>query len=110
MGILGTAVPDAYSKLYDARWHCPGSDQWRVAAWPDGDETVLFDARSGQTHFLAPLATAVLEFLAAAPNTGQSVFDSLSDRVGADELVALGEQLADAVRRLEAAGLIDQCS
>jgi PqqD family protein of HPr-rel-A system len=107
---LGAAVPDAFSNLFDARWHCPGSDRWRFASWPDGNETVLFDARSGQTHFLAPLATAVLELLAAEPCSGRSVFDALSSRVEADELVALKEQLEDVVRRLEAAGLIDQCT
>jgi PqqD family protein of HPr-rel-A system len=105
---VGAAVPDASPNLFDARWHCPGSDRWRLADWPDGDETVLFDARSGQTHFLAPLATAVLEILAEEPRSGKFVFDALSGRVEADELVALREQLEDVVRRLEAAGLIDQ--
>ena len=105
---MGAAVPNAVPNLFDARWHCPGSDRWRLAIWPDGDETVLFDARSGQTHFLAPLATAVLEILAEEPRSGKFVFDALSGRVEADELVALREQLEDVVRRLEAAGLIDQ--
>ena len=105
---MGAAVPDAFSNLFDARWHCPGSDRWRFASWPDAHETVLFDARSGQTHFLAPLATAVLELLSVEPCSGHSVFEVLSGRVEADELVALKEQLEDVVRRLEAAGLIDQ--
>ena len=105
---MGAAVPVAFPNLFDARWHCPGSDRWRLADWPDGDETVLFDERSGQTHFLAPLATAVLDLLSVEPCSGQSAFDALSCRVEPDELVALKEQLEDVVRRLEAAGLIDQ--
>lgn len=105
---MGVAVPDASPNLFDARWRCPGSDRWRLANWPDGDETVLFDERSGQTHFLAPLATAVLDLLSVEPRTGKSLFDALSGLVEDDELVALKEQLEDVVRRLEAAGLIDQ--
>ena len=105
---MGAAVSNATSTLFHARWHCPGSDRWRFASWADSDETVLFDDRSGQTHFLAPLATAVLEILAEEPRSGKFVFDALSGRVEADELVALREQLEDVVRRLEAAGLIDQ--
>lgn len=69
---------------------------------------MLFDARSGQTHYLAPLASAVLELLSDQPKSGEHIFESLSPEVESTELEALRVQLADVLLRLEAAGLADQ--
>lgn len=101
-------MADALSNLLEVNWHCPGFAHWRFAHWPDSGETVLFDVKSGQTHFLAPLATAVLEVLSEEPRSGRTVLDALSSRVEPVELGALRQQLADVVRRLEAAGLVEQ--
>ena len=101
-------MADALSNLFEINWHCPGVARWRLAHWSDSDETVLFDESSGQTHFLAPLATAVLEVLSDQPCSGGSLLDALSSRVEPAELGALRQQLADVVRRLEAAGLVEQ--
>ena len=69
---------------------------------------MLFDARSGQTHYLAPLASAVLELLSDQPKSGEDIFQFLSPEVQSTELEALRVQLADVLLRLEAAGLADQ--
>ena len=102
-------MPQQTDKVFERSWHCPGASQWRRASWPDGVESVLFDRRSGQTHFLSPLATAVLDVVAGGAVSGEDVYDALVPEVDASETDQLRLSLADALRRLEAVGLIDQC-
>jgi PqqD family protein of HPr-rel-A system len=105
---LGVAVADVGFNVFASHWWCPGAPHWRVASWSGAEESVLFDARSGQTHYLAPLASAVLELLSDQPKSGDDIFESLSPEVESTELEALRVQLADVLLRLEAAGLADQ--
>ncbi len=101
-------MADVGFNVFTSSWYSPGASQWRLGNWPGAEEFVLFDCRSGQTHYLAPLAGAVLELLSDRPLTGEAVFDALSVEVESNQLEILREQLADVVLRLEAAGLADQ--
>jgi PqqD family protein of HPr-rel-A system len=49
------------------RWHALDAATLSRRAWPDEDELVVFNARSGDLHLLNPSANDVLEYLAATP-------------------------------------------
>jgi PqqD family protein of HPr-rel-A system len=67
--------------------------------------TFLFDARSGQTHILAPPAPQILEALAGNAGDAEDILRRIGDRF---EVPAEGAAAALAARlaELEAAGLV----
>ena len=80
--------------------------QWK--SWQDGD--VVFNARSGNTHLLTPLAAQVLHKLARQPATSFELARGLA----ADAALESGEDLVKSVEQLLAnldeLGLIEPVS
>ena len=67
--------------------------------------TLLFDARSGQTHILAPPAPQILEALAGRAGDAEDVLARIGERFdlqAQDPAAAVRARLAE----LEAAGLV----
>jgi PqqD family protein of HPr-rel-A system len=67
--------------------------------------TLLFDARSGQTHILAPPAPEILAALAGRAGDSDEVLDRIRERfepAADDPAAAIAARLAE----LEAAGLV----
>lgn len=71
----------------------------------DGDEAVVFDRRSRQTHVLNPLATAALRILLDGP-LGT---DELRRRLGLSAGPAAGESdpAADVLATFDALGIVE---
>lgn len=89
------------------RWEIPDPSALLSEEW--GDETVLFDARSGQTHLLNALATEALSFL----QERAASLDELAQYLATLFEVPLEEPFAAEIRRLleqcVQLGLIEPC-
>lgn len=73
------------------RWHVPAGTCLLRKSW--GDEVVVFNTASGQTHVLDALSAAILEAIEASPAS----VDMLAHRFGRQ----LGLEPAACARRLE---------
>lgn len=76
---------------------------WRT--W--GDEVVVYDPDSGDTHLLDTVGGAVLGCLQAEPLAIEACCAGLADRLGIDDDPALRRYVTDLVAQLERLGLID---
>jgi len=87
-------------------WSCAGRDRLLVRSW-SGEEGVVYDTLSGDTHLLEPLALELLQQLAAgAPRSASALLDELADLI---EDTAPGSALAAIEQSLESmrrAGLV----
>jgi PqqD family protein of HPr-rel-A system len=54
-------------------WSLVSPAQIYIRAWENEDAAVVYDARSGDTHLIEPLALEVLRFLKNEPGTAESL-------------------------------------
>ena len=87
-------------------WSCAGRDRLLVRSW-SGEEGVVYDTLSGDTHLLEPLALELLQQLAAgAPRSASALLDELADLIedtAPESALAAIEQSLESMRR---AGLV----
>ena len=87
-------------------WSCVGRDRLLVRSW-SGEEGVVFDSLSGDTHLLEPLALEVLQRLApGVPRSARALVDELADLIEdatPESALAAIEQSLESMRR---AGLV----
>ena len=60
-------------------WCCAGRERFLIRSW-SGEEGVVYDMQSGDTHLLEPLALELLQRLAPdVSRSSQALLDSLAD-------------------------------
>jgi PqqD family protein of HPr-rel-A system len=87
-------------------WHVPASIRLRWRNW--GDEYIVYNTASGQTHYLNLFAAKVLQYFEAQPASLDALLEevsanSVAPRDGAQPLLA---QVRELVKELDALGLI----
>ena len=87
-------------------WSCAGRDRLLVRSW-GGEEGVVYDTLSGDTHLLEPLALELLQQLTlGVPRSASALLDELADLIedtAPESALAAIEQSLEAMRR---AGLV----
>jgi PqqD family protein of HPr-rel-A system len=87
-------------------WSCAARERLLVRSW-SGEEGVVYDTLSGDTHLLEPLALELLQRLqAGVPRSARALLDELADLVvvdGADSALGAIEQSLESMHR---AGLV----
>lgn len=87
-------------------WSRVARDRLLVRSW-SGEEGVVYDTRSGDTHLLEPLALELLQRLEPqVPRSARALLDGLADIVLGDDpeaALAAVEQSLESMRR---AGLV----
>ena len=87
-------------------WSCAGRERFLVRSW-SGEEGVVYDTLSGDTHLLEPLALELLQRLqVAAPRSARALLDDLAELLedgGSESSLAAIEQGLESMRR---AGLV----
>lgn len=86
---------------------------WRIA--PAGNllaaefdgQTVVYHTGAGHTHWVSPVAAAVLHELAAGPRPRNALYAALRDWVEADDLCLLDESLDETLAHLAKLNLIE---
>lgn len=76
------------------------------ASYRWGDERILFLQNSGETHYINPAATMVLEILAQQPTTLIDLSQQLSER---GQVLPSEAVLEDLLDRFTALGLLEEC-
>lgn len=71
-----------------------------------GDETVVYDPLSGNTHFLDPVAAAVLAHLGTSDASTAVITDSLLTEFGAENEEDVLAAVSAALARLRDIGLV----
>jgi PqqD family protein of HPr-rel-A system len=87
-------------------WHVPTSHRLRWSNW--GDESIVYNAASGQTHYLNLFAAKVLQYFEAQAASLDALLEEVSasgvaHREDAQPLLA---QVRELVKELDALGLI----
>jgi len=73
-----------------------------------GDEAVVYDAASGDTHYLKPLTLALYQTCRDHPGyTSAELAAALATRLGVAETPQLHEQTADTLASLRKVGLLE---
>lgn len=72
-----------------------------------GDEFVLFDVGSGQTHQLPPITAAALMMLEAAPGDLAELSARVASELGIAQDVQLANAMSAALDSLQLVGLIE---
>jgi PqqD family protein of HPr-rel-A system len=87
-------------------WSCAGRDRLLVRSW-SGEEGVVYDTLSGDTHLLEPLALELLQQLTlGVPRSARALLDELADLIedtASESALAAIEQSLESMRR---AGLV----
>jgi len=87
-------------------WSCAGRERFLVRSW-SGEEGVVYDKLSGDTHLLEPLALELLQRLGTgAPRSARALLDDLGNLLedaGSGSALAAIEQGLESMRR---AGLV----
>lgn len=86
-------------------WSCAGRERFLVRSW--GEEGVVYDTLSGDTHLLEPLALELLTRLdGGTPRSARALLDDLADLVedaGSESSLEAIEHGLESMRR---AGLV----
>lgn len=77
----------------------------------EGDDlSIIFDARSGDTHMLDRVACEVCQMLAGAPASAEEIRRSLSMKFADEDSRMMDEAIDAAIERLRHAGLLGNVS
>jgi PqqD family protein of HPr-rel-A system len=95
--------PGPADEVFTAQWRVPLGARLLRKSW--GDEVVVFNTASGQTHVVDALSAAVLDALEAAPSSAGALADRFSARFGL-ELRACAERIEAVCRRFDELGLV----
>ncbi len=88
----------------DSTWAlCPGNSLMQ-RTW--GDETVVYDPLSGNTHLLDPVAAAVLDHLGDSEATATAIAEPLLAEFGAESEEDVLAVVRAALARLRDIGLV----
>ncbi|MFQ5958848.1 MAG: HPr-rel-A system PqqD family peptide chaperone [Alphaproteobacteria bacterium] len=88
-----------------ARWRLPEGVRLLWKTW--GDEVVVFNTSSGQTHLLDPLSGAVLESIEASPMTVAQLTGRLAERFDLAPDADLARRAEAICSRFDDLGLAD---
>lgn len=73
-----------------------------------GDEAVIFDAASGDTHYLKPLTLALYQTIRDHPGfTSPDVAATLATRLGVEDIPQLQELTEETLTSLRKIGLLE---
>lgn len=90
--------------------------KWRARVEPKlirrswGGESVVFSPISGETHFLNAFSDEVLSQLENQALSIQDLTSRLAELTPADQVGALGDNVATLVDRFDNIGLVEPCS
>lgn len=90
------------------RWVVPGASEFLWEQW--GEECVLFDPRTGQTHALNPLAAEALVSLQRRALTATQLTAHLAELIDLRSKRRLAQQVEDILHEFEELGLVERCS
>ncbi len=86
-------------------WSCAGRERFLIRSW-SGEEGVVFDMLSGDTHLLEPLALELLQRLEPnVPRSARALLDDLADvdvdvEDSLDSALMAVEQSLESMRRV----------
>ncbi len=86
-------------------WSCAGRERFLIRSW-SGEEGVVFDMLSGDTHLLEPLALELLQRLEPnVPRSARALLDDLADvdvdvENSLDSALMAVEQSLESMRRV----------
>ena len=87
-----------------AVWQVPEPDS---LVWRSFDAySLLFNARSGDTHVLDPLSREILDLLQESPRDEESLLRELGSLMEGEDPAALREAVHEALKAFDTAGLI----
>lgn len=87
-------------------WSCAASERFRIRSW-SGDEGVVYDTLSGDTHLLEPLALELLHCLdSAPPRSARALLGDLADSVGDDGLESALHAVEQSLESMRRVGLV----
>lgn len=87
----------------ETRWVAPGKQDLHWESW--GDQSALYDARSGETHLLTEQTAMVLQQLIMRPGTAREVTEALCGECCDEQSL---ESSARLLRQLHSVGLIEK--
>ncbi len=85
------------------RLAAPGFLEWRV--WDDG--CVVFNAATGQTHYLDNFTSYLLRLIEADPLTVDDLTETVSVGLGRERSAQIEAQIAGALRNFETLALLE---
>ncbi len=87
-------------------WHVPASTRLRWRSWDD--EFIVYNAASGQTHYLNMFAAKVLQYFEAQPASLDALIGDtdISGAAADDATRTMLSQLRELVKELDSVGLI----
>jgi PqqD family protein of HPr-rel-A system len=102
----GGIVDDPEHTKAETRWVAPGKQDLHWESW--GEQSALYDARSGETHLLTEQTVRVLQQLVMRPGTAKEITEALCGESGecCDEQSL--ENSARLLRQLHNVGLIEK--
>jgi PqqD family protein of HPr-rel-A system len=87
-------------------WSCVARDRLLVRSW-SGEEGVVYDTLSGDTHLLEPLALELLQRLEPdVPRSARALLDDLADVVVNDDAISALAAVEQSLESMRRAGLV----
>ena len=84
-------------------WYCAGRERFLVRSW-SGEEGVVYDVLSGDTHLLEPLALELLQRLEPdVAHSARALLDGMADIIAddaPDSALTAVEQSLESMRRV----------
>ena len=102
----GGIVDDPEHTKAETRWVAPGKQDLHWESW--GEQSALYDARSGETHLLTEETARVLQQLVMRPGTAREVTEALCGESGECSDEQSLESSARLLRQLHNVGLIEK--
>jgi PqqD family protein of HPr-rel-A system len=90
------------------RWQVAHSARFELRHF--GDESVLYDPRSGLTHFLSAVAVEALELLREGPFSSEELTQQLVERCAVDSIERFAEELESLLHQLARLDFIEAVS
>ena len=95
-----------FKPLTDSMTHTPSLPPRLLKNW--GDEAVVYDAASGDTHYLKPLTLALYQTCRDHPGyTAHEIAAALATRLGVPDAPHLHELTEETLARLHRFGLLE---
>ena len=87
-------------------WHVPATNRFRWQCW--GDEFIVYNVASGQTHYLNSFAKSILQYFEAEPGTVNELIAEIqmSGSITPGSPQSFCDQIPELINEFDALGLI----
>lgn len=91
-------------------WSLVTPDKLCFRTWRDDDNSIVYNALSGNTHLIDALGLALLQLLAQTPSSTEMLLLKLADLYSEDDSATLAKWTDATLLQLQDAGLLNKTS